>query len=248
MALTELGSAAEVLVATGHDPFARGTLRRPIAQGWLRGAAVAWLGIDPRDGNSYLHALGTPVTVGALITELVPELPRVQRATLPRGSAAHLPAWVGHAGVDWDFRWLDTPLPVRAQDPDVGAVEDDPAVAALLAAGNPDASVRPGDPQARRWWGVRDRDGSLTACAADTSAATAVGHLSAVTVRPDRRGRGLGRAVTVALTNDLLGQGCDVVTLGMYSANTAARALYDALGFADTHHFTSGPLTVRGQW
>ena len=41
-----LGTAAEVLVATAHDPFARGTLRRPLARGWLTDGATAWLGID----------------------------------------------------------------------------------------------------------------------------------------------------------------------------------------------------------
>jgi len=34
----------------------------------------------------------------------------------------------------------------------------------------------------------------------------------------------------------------------MYADNAAARALYDALGYADDHPFTSGPLVVRDRW
>jgi hypothetical protein len=34
----------------------------------------------------------------------------------------------------------------------------------------------------------------------------------------------------------------------MYAVNSTGRALYDALGFADEHRFTSGPLQVRGRW
>ena len=34
----------------------------------------------------------------------------------------------------------------------------------------------------------------------------------------------------------------------MYADNTAGRALYDRLGFADDHRFTSGVLQVRSRW
>ena len=39
-----------------------------------------------------------------------------------------------------------------------------------------------------------------------------------------------------------------MVTLGMYADNSAGRALYDRLGFVDSHRFTSGPLAVRSRW
>jgi predicted GNAT family acetyltransferase len=54
--------------------------------------------------------------------------------------------------------------------------------------------------------------------------------------------------VTAALSRRLLDEGCDIVTLGMYASNDYGRAMYDLLGFADTHPFTSGPLLVRGRW
>ena len=247
MAVTVLGSAAEVLVATGHDPFARGTLRRPVVSGWLGDGAVAWLGTDAEERVSYLSALGEPPAVAALVGDLAPELRTKQRVTLPRGTAALLPAWVELQGTDWDFRWTAAPPPDHPAEARVVAVEDLDLVRALLEVASPTASVQPGDEAARRWFGVPGPDG-LLACAADTSAATGVGHLSAVATHPEARGQGLGYAVCAHLTRTLLAEGCDVVTLGMYADNAAGRALYDALGFADEHPFTSGPLTVRSRW
>jgi ribosomal protein S18 acetylase RimI-like enzyme len=247
MALTTLGSAAEILVATGHDPYARSSLRRPGARGWMAERAVAWMGIDIEERVSYLNALGPPAQVGALLADLLPELPPGQRLTVPRGTPAHLPAWVAMEGTDWDMRWLGAPPPHQPGEESVESVDDDPAVAALLTASSPTASALPGDPAVRRWAGIRE-GGELVACAADTSAATAVGHLSSIAVHPSARGRNLGAVVTAALARDLLEDGCDIVTLGMYADNTYGRVMYDRLGFADTHHFTSGPLLVRGRW
>ena len=247
MSATTLGSAAEVLVATGHDPFARSSLRRPLVRGWSVEGATAWLGVDPDDRTPYLTTLGAPPVVAALLADLLPELPPRQRVTVPRGTPRHLPAWVGMDGTDWDFRWTATPPPVQAGEERVVAVDDEQAVKALLAASSPTASASPGDTAVRRWVGVRDGD-ALVACAADTSGSTGVGHLSSIAVHPDARGRGLGKAVTAALTRRLLEEGNDLVTLGMYAVNAVGRAMYDALGYADEHRFTSGPLLVRGRW
>lgn len=236
-------------MATGHDPFARGSLRRALVKGWAGAGAVAWLGIDAYEGTPYLSALGEPPAVAALVAELLPELPPRQRMTLPRGTPVHLPAWVaiGPSSADWDFRWLGAPPPLQPGEERVAPEDDETAVKELLEASSPTASALPGDAAVRRWVGVRD-GGRLIACAADTSAATGVGHLSSIAVHPDLRGRGLGRTVTAALTRRLFEDGCDLVTLGMYASNSTGRAMYDALGFADEHRFTSGPLQVRGRW
>lgn len=247
MAVTVLGSAAEVLVATGHDPFARGTLRRDLVTGWVGEGAVAWLGIDAEERVSYLSALGSPLAVATLVGDLAPELRSGQRVTLPRGTAALLPAWVELQGTDWDFRWTDIAPAVQPAEDRVVDVTDLDLLAGFLAVANPAASVDPRSGEARRWVGVLGASG-LLACAADTSAATGVGHLSGIAVAPDARGQGLGAAVTARLTRDLLADGCDVVTLGMYADNLAGRALYSSLGFRDEHPFTSGPLTVRSRW
>jgi len=244
---TVLTSAAEVLVATGHDPFARSSLRRPVAQGWVGEGATAWIGVDVDEQLPYLSALGAPAAVGALLGELVPELPHRQRVTLPRGTPACLPAWVGLDGTDWDFRHLLEPPPRQPAEELVGPETDLDAVRDLLTASSPRASALPGDNKVARWVGVRD-GGRLLACAADTSSTTGVGHLSSIAVHPDARGRGLGAAITAALTRLLFDEGCDLVTLGMYADNTAGRAMYDRLGYRDEHPFTSGPLQVRSRW
>lgn len=234
-------------MATGHDPFARSSLRRAMVRGWAGEGACAWLGVDPDDLTPYLSTLGEPAAVAALLTELLPELPPRQRVTVPRGTPACLPAWVGMDGTDWDFRWLDSPPPVQAGEDLVEQVDDDVAVKALLAASSPTASAQPGDVAVRRWVGIRDRS-ALIACAADTTGDSGVGHLSSIAVHPVARGRGLAKAVTAGLTRQLFDGGCDLVTLGMYAHNSAGRALYDALGYRDEHRMTSGPLLVRGRW
>jgi ribosomal protein S18 acetylase RimI-like enzyme len=246
--VSPLGTAAEVLVATSHDAFARGTLRRPLLRGWSTDGAAAWIGIDNEERQSYLSALGDPGVVGALIAELLPELPPRQRLTVPRGTPARLPAWAGMTGVDWDFRWLPEPPPRQRGEQRVEPLDDAVAVEELLAASSSRASAQPGDRAALRWVGVRDASGRLLACAADTSSATGVGHLSSIAVVPQARGQGLGKAVTAALTRQLFEEGKDIVTLGTYADNPEGRALYDALGFRDEHPFTSGPLVVRGRW
>jgi GNAT superfamily N-acetyltransferase len=247
VAVTSLASAAEVLVATGHDPFARSSLRRPLVRGWAGLEAVAWQGVDPDDRTPYLSTHGAPAAVAALLAELLPELPPRQRVTVPRGTPVHLPAWVGIKGNDWDFRWTDVPPPQQPGEERVVPVDDERAVKELLAASSPTASAQPGDAAVRRWVGIHE-DGRLIACAADTSGATGVGHLSSIAVSPELRGQGLGAAVTAALVRQLFDEGCDLVTLGMYAWNTAGRALYDALGMVDAHRFTSGPLEQRGRW
>ena len=150
-------------------------------------------------------------------------------------------------GTDWDLRWLGAPPPLQPGEEVVEPVDDDEELAALLRTSSPTASAMPGDPAVRRWVGIRER-GALIACAADTSAATSVGHLSSIAVHPSARGRNLGAVITAALTRQLFDDGNDIVTLGMYADNAYGRAMYDRLGFADNHRFTSGPLLVRGRW
>lgn len=244
--LTPLTTAAEVLLAGDHDAYVRGTLRYAVTDGWTGHGALAWRATDPQEALPYLMALGEPGDVALLVEELLPLLRDRQRVTLPRGTAALLPAWVELRGTDWDFRWLGAPPAVQPGEDRVVEVPDE-EVAALLPDASPTASALPGSSGVRSWLGVRGPDG-LLACVADTSAATGVGHLSSIAVHPSARGKGLGRAVTAAMARRLFTGGCDLVTLGMYADNTAGRALYDSLGMHDDHRFTSGPLRIRSRW
>lgn len=245
MPLTILTSAAEVLLATDHDPYVRGSLRRPDITGWAGHGAVAWRSNEER--VAYLMTRGEPPAVALLVEELLPELRDQTRVTLPRGTAPLLPAWVAMAdGTDWDLRWADSPPPMQPGEDGVVEVTAE-EVATVLATWSPTASAPPGDSAVRCWLGIRGPAG-LLACAADTSAATGVGHLSSIAVDPAQRGQGLGAAVTAALIRRLFDAGNDLVTLGMYTENAAGRALYDRLGMHDDHRFTSGPLQVRSRW
>jgi GNAT superfamily N-acetyltransferase len=244
--LTPLTSAAEVLLATDHDPYARLSLGNPAVTGWADNGAVAWRATDAEERVPYLTTYGEPAAVAALIEALLPELRDGTRVTLPRGTSRLLPAWVALDGNDWDFRWLDTPTASQPGEDRVVEIEDT-QVAALLATASPTASALPGDPAVRRWLGVPGLDG-LRACAADTSRTSRVGHLSSIAVHPSARGQGLGAAVTAALMRRMFAESCDLVTLAMYADNTAGRALYDHLGMHDEHRFTSGPLQIRSRW
>lgn len=80
------------------------------------------------------------------------------------------------------------------------------------------------------------------AVAANAPMEPPVPHLASVTTHPDHRGRGLGRAVSAALTRALMAEGAPVVTLGMYADNDRARAVYTHLGFTCGAEFSSRRL------
>ena len=57
-------------------------------------------------------------------------------------------------------------------------------------------------------------------------------HLARVIVRPDARGRGLGRMLVGALLERAASRCARLATLNVYAENAAARQLYEAAGFA----------------
>jgi ribosomal protein S18 acetylase RimI-like enzyme len=61
--------------------------------------------------------------------------------------------------------------------------------------------------------------------------------LSCVEVAPDRRGEGLGAQVSAAALRWSVARGARHATLQVMVGNTAARALYDRLGFAVHHDY-----------
>jgi ribosomal protein S18 acetylase RimI-like enzyme len=58
-------------------------------------------------------------------------------------------------------------------------------------------------------------------------------YLAELYVVPDRRGRGLGRALVEAAMDVAREQGADPMDLGTSSTDVAARALYERLGFTN---------------
>jgi ribosomal protein S18 acetylase RimI-like enzyme len=70
-------------------------------------------------------------------------------------------------------------------------------------------------------------------------------YLAELYVVPDRRGHGLGRALmerALALARD---QGADFIDLGTSDDDTAARALYESLGFTNREGGPDGPVMLH---
>jgi ribosomal protein S18 acetylase RimI-like enzyme len=67
-------------------------------------------------------------------------------------------------------------------------------------------------------------------------------YLAELYVVPDRRGRGLGRALMHAAIDVARRQGADYMDLGTSEDDVAARALYESLGFSNREGKPDGPL------
>jgi ribosomal protein S18 acetylase RimI-like enzyme len=245
-----LRTADELYAASGDDAFVRAEHDPTVAApAWACDGAVAFL--RGRGGRS-LAAVGTPAAAAALTAAVLPELRAAgtpaAAVTLPRGALSQLPAGLSVVyGDDWD--WLCT-----ADAPDVpplrgdgwttgwldehGALDED-EVRAFLQVASPTHSAEPGSSWVRRWAGIRDPDGGLTATAAHCENVPGVPHLASIASHPDLRGRGLGAAITAWITRELLRE-APVVTLGLYASNDVARRLYLRLGYAELHRFSSG--------
>jgi ribosomal protein S18 acetylase RimI-like enzyme len=67
-------------------------------------------------------------------------------------------------------------------------------------------------------------------------------YLAELYVIPDRRGRGLGRALMEAAMDEARRQGADYMDLGTSEDDVAARALYESLGFSNREGRPDGPV------
>jgi ribosomal protein S18 acetylase RimI-like enzyme len=179
---------------------------------------------------------GDAARAAAMLAELAAgdRLHDARRWHLPRLDPATLAA--ARERDDWDFLSTRTPPPAVPGEDEVAPVDSDADVNALLDEAFPESFSRPGDTRVRAWFGIRER-GRLVAVGADRSRA-GVGMLAAIAVAPDRRGRGLGAALTAALTRRLLADH-DVVALGVMTDNPGAARLYRGLGFGSTLPRTS---------
>jgi ribosomal protein S18 acetylase RimI-like enzyme len=70
------------------------------------------------------------------------------------------------------------------------------------------------------------------------------GYLAELYVVPDRRGRGIGRALTEEAIAVARAEGADTMELGTGEDDVAARRLYESLGFDNHEHGPGGVKTV----
>ena len=225
------------------DPFLRHQVDPTQVQGvWHHGeaTAVAALGHLPAGTGTVLTVVGPTTDVGRLTASLVEEV-TPWRVTVPIEAAEAVPdAW--RSSERWYWHWMLTTTPPPAPDLAIEEVADAAEINAVLDAGQPTAHARPGSSGIECWLGVR-RSGALLAVGALVRQSDGTGHLRAVTVLPEARGEGFGRDLSAALTRRALATGSGVATLGVYTDNDAAIAIYRRLGYAVVHTFASGPVS-----
>lgn len=150
------------------------------------------------------------------------------------------------AGFGWE--WFAVAGPGQLTVPDVPArgvrlgpldlVRDDAAIRDVLRLANPRSTADPAGDREVRWWGAwlgQDLVGVIGAAREQGVPASGEAgfswHLHGLAVLPVARGRGLGAALTSAITVAGLDAGADFVSLGIYSDNDRARAIYQRLGY-----------------
>ncbi|GAA1591444.1 hypothetical protein GCM10009828_015370 [Actinoplanes couchii] len=167
-----------------------------------------------------------PFGTEELITEVVARLPELE--------------------VSARFAWMETTTPVKSpptktstKSPTEPGNEEKPGwleagaapeIVELIEAAYPESYARPGDPDVRRWAGIRDEDGRLVTVAAEAWSTPEIGFMSGVATRPSARGRGWGAAICAFTANELLTDR-ERVALVVDHWNTAAVATYTRLGF-----------------
>lgn len=218
---------------------------------WLSGRAVVvdgarWRPVDSAPGPAYT-CLGAASDLEPLMASVAIHAPCPWRVTTEHPSGDVPTAWHRRAAFDWHWMLTDRPVGldrhwwVVALDERRDAVEIDD----LLDEANPGSFARPGSPGVAAWMGIRERtDGTSRVVAAGALQRMHDGtlHLRGVTVRPELRGNGAGTELSAALTNHALEHGSGIATLGVYTTNLAARAIYDRLGYRVRHTFTSGDV------
>lgn len=197
--------------------------------------------VGPDPGAPTLWCVGPPADLAVLLAAAPDAFDRPVRLCVPEASYDAVPAaWRFEVRGHW--HWMLTTLAPPAQpgeDAVVDVTDRGPAIDALLDRANPDSFARPGMPGVERWLGVPDGD-ALLAVGALYRDPDGTGHLRSVTSDPDHGGRGLGRAVSAALTRAAQTGASGTATLGVYVDNAPALAVYDRLGFRTAVTFLSG--------
>ena len=147
-------------------------------------------------------------------------------------------------GGDWEWLWTTAqPGRVAGEEAlvDLDDALDGDEIRHLSQAHSPRGEGDPGAGTTELWLGLRDAGGALIAVGGMQRLASGAPHLAGIVVATAHRGRGLGGAVTAALTRRaLLDSG--VCTLGMYSDNATARNLYHRLGYCTAYAWASRRL------
>lgn len=150
------------------------------------------------------------------------------------------------AGFGWEWFALEDAQRLRPPEPASGEVavapidrdRHDAAIREVLRISNPRSSADPAASNEVEWWGAWEGDSLLGVIGAaaeqgrcETGPAGYSWHLHGLGVVPAARGSGLGGRLTAAITAAGFAAGADFVSLGIYSDNDRARAIYQRLGY-----------------
>lgn len=237
MRLTPLSSRDDLLAVTGPDDGYALTAVPAAIDGWTCRGAVGYVRHSRRRGTSLVAwgpESGLAALLDRLIADRVPAAHDVTGISVPLGSArlAADRLALGDGGT-WAFMWTETAPPPNPREADLLPLDDAAdaeEITALAARENPLFEGFPGTGAARCWIGARDERGDLVACGAIHALESGAPHLSGILVAASARRRGLGRAITGALTREALASD-GVSTLGVYADNAIAIGLYEDLGY-----------------
>ncbi len=196
-----------------------------------------------------LIALAPPREAAALLTGLMPMLPRRFYAHLSPGSDTALAEGFDAEPYGRHLKMALTDADRLAAAEPAGEVldaDDLPGLLRLYAEAYPGNWFDQRMLETGHYVGVR-RDGRLLAVAGVHvwSPVYRVAALGNVTTHPEVRGQGLATAAVAALCRRLL-ETVDVVTLNVKADNAPAVAVYERLGFTAVARYDEFDFTVRG--
>ena len=241
-----------VLNRSGHDPY---LVHEPgPAAIWLASEA-GWGVLQPDEQQrvgATLFFADSPDAEQAQVT-----WDFLQRVVADRGWRL---GWLGtEEQIDWPLEqewlreghwvWMSTTELIGAPDPHWGltALADDADAEEINAFALPINPLFEGDPglgKNRYWLGARDASGKLIGVGTVHDTDAGVGHLAGIVVDPAYRGQGLGRALVLGLSQQVLASD-GVTTLSAYGDNHNAIGLYRSVGYSLDHAFHSRALEHR---
>lgn len=231
-----------------EDPFLRWDVARPhLTPVWAGGGAIAFQRQSHTRAVRGISLFGRDGDVPALLDAVLADLPvTVNGMSVERRFLPLLEDRLGDriaGGGDWDWMWTTSAPPVLDAEADLVELDDARDAAEIIALntiGSPTAESDPGSGRTEVWLGARVH-GTLVAAGAIHRTPGGAPHLAGIVVDPRMRGRGLGVAVTAALTRRAIA-GDGVCTLGMYADNDRARSIYLGLGFTVARAWASRRL------
>lgn len=225
----ELLSVAELSRATDDDPLmlwsAQGLDGR--ARAWRSGDAVV-VAVSDLARHDRLAVCGPAEEVAALLAHVFAEVGPAYKPFGDEGLIRELPDRLAGLRFRATFGWMDTRIaPGIASD--ARWIDDDVAVADLLAIASPGSYAQPGMRGVTRWAAVAEGN-KLASVAADAWSTPGAGFVAGVATLPEARGRGLSLAVCGFVTEELLREH-GLSTLMVDTGNEAGIGLYHKLGY-----------------